>query len=102
MSGHENREADAAHDILAAEAFSVPGADPDLQHGPVVLPEDPTGIEEAHDILAAEEFAMPAPHHHQETGLARRRPSRGIMRAAAAVALVFLLVGLLRRRRPAS
>src|SRR5947207_15191068 len=50
------------HDILAAEAFVVPGPDPELHpHGPVRLPEDPTGIAEAHDVLAAEEFAMPAP-----------------------------------------
>ena len=49
------------HDILAAEAFVVPGPDPELHpHGPVRLPEDPTGIAEAHDVLAAEEFAMPA------------------------------------------
>ncbi len=50
------------HDVLAAEAFVVPGADPELHpHGPVQLPEDPTGIAEPHDVLAAEEFAMPAP-----------------------------------------
>lgn len=49
-----------AHDVLAAEAFAVPGPDPSLRH-PTVLPDDPSGIPEAHDILAAEEFAMPAP-----------------------------------------
>ena len=36
---------EAAHDVLAAEAFAVPGPDPALSHGPVVLPEDPTGAE---------------------------------------------------------
>lgn len=50
------------HDILAAEAFVVPAPAPELHpHGPVRLPEDPTGIAEPHDVLAAEEFAMPAP-----------------------------------------
>ena len=49
-----------AHDVLAAEAFAVPGPDPSLRH-PTGLPDDPSGIPEAHDILAAEEFAMPAP-----------------------------------------
>jgi len=50
------------HDILAAEAFVVPAGDPELHpHGPLKLPDDPTGIVEPHDVLAAEEFAMPAP-----------------------------------------
>jgi hypothetical protein len=46
------------HDVLAAEAFAVPGPDP--TRPPVVLPEDPSGIAYPHDVLAAEEFAMPA------------------------------------------
>jgi hypothetical protein len=99
MSASHNRDSEAAHDILAAEAFSVPAADPDLHHGPVVLPEDPTGIAEAHDILAAEEFAMPAPPHHPEMGLARRSAARrGTVQAGAAVVLGLLLLRLLRRR----
>ena len=49
-----------AHDILAAEAFAMPAADPSSPP-PVALPDDPAGILEPHDILAAEEFAMPAP-----------------------------------------
>lgn len=53
-------EQEAAHDILAAEAFAVPAPDPRLRHAPV-LPDHPAGIPAAHDILAAEEFAMPAP-----------------------------------------
>lgn len=54
--------AERPHDILAAEAFVVPAPDPELHpHGPVRLPEDPSGIAEPHDVLAAEEFAMPAP-----------------------------------------
>ena len=46
--------------MLAAEAFAMPARDPCLHHGPVVLPDDPTGIAEPHDVLAAEEFPMPA------------------------------------------
>ena len=38
----------------------MPAGDPALHHGPVTLPDDPTGIAEPHDVLAAEEFAMPA------------------------------------------
>jgi hypothetical protein len=54
--------AERPHDILAAEAFVVPAPEPELHaHGPVQLPEDPSGITEPHDVLAAEEFAMPAP-----------------------------------------
>lgn len=48
------------HDVLAAEEFAMPAPDPALHHGPVTLPDDPSGISEAHDVLAAEEFAMPA------------------------------------------
>ena len=52
-----------AHDVLAAEEFGVPDPDPVLRyHGPVTLPDDPTGIAEPHDVLAAEEFALPAGH----------------------------------------
>src|SRR3979411_2803357 len=49
-----------AHDVLAAEGVAVPTRDPSLHQAPVVLPEDPSGIEGPHDVLAAEEFAMPA------------------------------------------
>ena len=47
------------HDILAAEEFVVPAADPALKH--TELPADPTGIAAPHDVLAAEEFPLPAP-----------------------------------------
>lgn len=57
----ESSQREAAHDVLAAEAFAVPAPDPSLHHHPVVLPADPTGISEPHDVLAAEEFPMPAP-----------------------------------------
>jgi hypothetical protein len=90
---------DAAHDVLAAEAFQMPAADPELHHGPVVLPEDPSGNGEPHDILAAEEFAMPAPrptYHPAE--LAQRR---GGWRRLAVELIVALLVlrALARLRR---
>jgi hypothetical protein len=60
-----------AHDVLAAEAFAVPAPDPQLRHGPVELPDDPSGIAEPHDILAAEAFAMPV--GRQAVGPAVRR-----------------------------
>src|ERR1700716_3199395 len=67
-----------AHDVLAAEEFAVPAPDPSLHHGPVRLPDDPTGIAEPHDVLAAEEFAMPAAY--PSAVVMRRRDAR---RAAA-------------------
>ena len=76
---------DPAHDVLAAEAFAVPGPDPALRRPPVTLPEDPSGIPDPHDVLAAEEFAMPV----QDIG----RSVAGAP-AAAAGRLAFL-----RRRR---
>jgi hypothetical protein len=91
-------EQEPAHDVLAAEAFAVPTADPDLRHRRVELPEDPSGIAEPHDILAAEEFAMPAAGpagrgHAGSVSAAKRRMAL----AAAAGGLVALL--RLRRRR---
>ena len=66
-----------AHDVLAAEAFAMPAPDPSLHHGPVLLPEDPTGIEEPHDVLAAEEFAMPALPAYALHAFGRQLPIRG-------------------------
>ncbi len=88
---------DAAHDVLAAEAFAVPVPDPNLRHRQVVVPEDPSGIAEPHDILAAEEFAMPAvpPRPRGAGGAGAARAQHGALGAAAA--LLALLV--LRRRR---
>ena len=89
---------DEAHDILAAEAFGFPAADPDLhRHGPVKLPDDPTGIEEPHDVLAAEEFPMPAAG---PTTLADRISSgkRPWALLAAGLLAVVLLARLVRRR----
>ena len=91
-------EEEPAHDVLAAEAFAVPAPDPDLRHQPVVLPADPSGIEEPHDILAAEEFAMPAVKPPRGGALARGAgsPRRTALSAAAAL---LALVGLRRRGR---
>lgn len=56
--------AEPPHDVLAAEEFALPAADPDLHHeDSVELPDDPTGIVEPHDVLAAEEFPIPAVAH---------------------------------------
>jgi hypothetical protein len=85
-----------AHDVLAAEAFALPAPDPELNHPPVVLPSDPSGIQEPHDVLAAEEFAMPAVKPHSEESLARRARARRRLAVGGAAAAV---VGLLRLRR---
>jgi hypothetical protein len=87
------------HDVLAAEEFAMPSEDPDLHHGPVRLPEDPSGIPEPHDVLAAEEFAMPAPR--RSSGLQSSMPGSGRSQAiVAALALlgVAVLARLLRSR----
>ncbi len=81
-----------AHDVLAADEFAVPTVDPDLHHGPVVLPGDPSGIEAPHDILAAEAFAMPAARHTDadRASLARRHFASLARLALAAAAGAFL------------
>ena len=90
------------HDILAAEAFELPAGDPELHpHGPLKLPDDPTGILEPHDVLAAEEFAMPAPAGGPgRLPRARRRAEENkgrIAFLAAALATALLLIGAVRR-----
>ncbi len=85
-----------AHDVLAAEAFAMPAPDPELNHPPVVLPSDPSGIQEPHDILAAEEFAMPAVKPHFDQRLDRRAQ---VVRALLFAGAVGALVGLIRLRR---
>ncbi len=93
-------EGEPAHDILAAEEFGVPAADPELHHhGPVVLPDDPSGIAEPHDILAAEAFAMPAARRHESppTLAERARSPRGMLQIAVAFTAAFLLARRLRR-----
>ena len=86
-----------AHDVLAAEAFAVPAPDPQLRHGPVELPEDPSGIAEPHDILAAEAFAMPVGRPAAASGGSRGKDARhwALLLAAGAGALTLLV----RRRR---
>jgi hypothetical protein len=99
MTDADKSKRDSAHDVLAAEEFGVPAPDPSLHHGPITLPDDPTGIVEPHDILAAEEFAMPAPRYGggEPDGVNRRaQRSRATLIAAGALAFVALR---LRRRR---
>jgi hypothetical protein len=96
MTSTQGPQDEQAHDVLAAEAFAVPAADPALHQ--VDLPDDPSGISEAHDILAAEEFAMPAPSGRAGSGQIRRAQGR---RGGLAAAVVGLLVALVRRRRRA-
>ena len=88
-----------AHDVLAAEEFVVPTYDPELhQHGPVSLPEDPSGVQEPHDVLAAEEFALPAPRHGAGSGYARAG-SAALRRVAVAGGALAGVALVLRRRR---
>ena len=98
MSEAQTPGDEPAHDVLAAEEFAMPAPDPSLHHGPITLPEDPTGIAEPHDVLAAEEFAMPAPRQGSGTvGLAPRAHRSG--RALALAGLVgALLLALVARR----
>jgi len=100
MPGRETPPNEDAHDVLAAEAFAVPSADPSLRHRPIALPDDPTGIAEPHDVLAAEEFAMPAPRSSPGSegaaGIAAKAVKPAGLGALAAVAL--LLRRALRRR----
>jgi hypothetical protein len=96
-------ETEPAHDILAAEEFGMPAADPDLHAGPVVPPGDPSaGVDEPpHDVLAAEEFAMPAVHRPYPPVVAGGGGGSPLVlaaRLAAAFAVGLLLARLLRRR----
>ena len=89
-----------AHDVLAADEFAMPAPDPALRHGPIRLPDDPTGIAEPHDVLAAEEFPMPAARHTRSPTLAERTEGWRNPAAAigAAIAVLLLLRALVRRR----
>jgi hypothetical protein len=87
-----------AHDVLAAEAFAMPGPDPELAHGPISVPEDPSGIQAPHDVLAAEEFAMPAVTPHEvEAAASRARLRRRLTIAGATFALALACAKLLHR-----
>jgi hypothetical protein len=99
MSDSDPPARDSARDVLAAEAFAVPAPDPSLTHGPVVLPDDPTGIAGPHDVLAAEEFAMPAVTKPPEAvSLARRAGSAWPVAAGIAVLMLVWLRSRHRRR----
>jgi hypothetical protein len=99
MSDPQTPAQEPAHDVLAAEAFAMPGVDPALHARQIRLPDDPTGIQEPHDVLAAEDFAMPAPA--SRVGLALARPPAWAWRiglgTALAAALGFLAVRSHRR-----
>jgi hypothetical protein len=99
---------DEAHDVLAAEEFGVPAPDPSLHHGPLVVPSDVSGVEDPHDVLAAEEFAVPAAEHHavppgEWAGPGGPPASAGLSSFGVGLAAVFLLwsFAVLRRRRRA-
>jgi hypothetical protein len=87
MSRSDRPTGEPAHDVLAAEEFGVPAPDPSLHHGPITLPEDPSGIVEPHDVLAAEEFAMPAPLPGRDGATRPRQPSRQTSVIAAVASL---------------
>jgi hypothetical protein len=90
-----------AHDVLAAEAFAVPTADPTLRHQPIALPDDPTGIAEPHDVLAAEEFALPAPRPASSPSSAAElavKAATPVARIGALAAVALLVRRALRRR----
>jgi hypothetical protein len=107
MSGREPPPPeDEAHDVLAAEAFAVPAADPSLRQQPITLPDDPSGIAEPHDVLAAEEFAMPATQLRRSPAgkagrIAAKAPLPVRIVALAAVAMGVLRAFRRRRRRRA-
>jgi hypothetical protein len=102
VASDAEQSSEKAHDVLAAEAFAMPARDPDLNTGPVLLPEDPSGASEPpHDVLAAEEFPMPAPRHAPElvSGFgARVGGARTVALAAVALGAVALLLRLIRHR----
>jgi hypothetical protein len=79
---------EAAHDVLAAEEFALPG------RSPGEIPPDPTGIRGPHDVLAAEDFAMPSGGIVPgEGGL----DPRSFIPGLALAAVLLLIVRLLRR-----
>lgn len=92
---------DDPHDVLAAEEFELGAADPALHHGPLRIPNDPSGSAEPHDILAAEEFPVPAGHrghrHDKSAGVTAPRPGARLAVILAGLNLAAAL-GLRRRR----
>jgi hypothetical protein len=98
MAPHRTPDEEPAHDVLAADEFAMPGADPRLRQRRVVLPPDPSGIAEPHDILAAEEFAMPALPGETGHGTLTRAAEAPWWSMLGAAAGILALVGLRRRR----
>ena len=90
-------------DVLAAEEFVVPAADPALRPECLDLPPDLIGTE-ARDVLVAEEFAMPAPNEaHVAPPGGRRRPvARAALKLSPALLVVWLWRKLRRRRKAAT
>jgi hypothetical protein len=88
-SPRDPSEAEAPHDVLAAEEFAIPQPEPGVPHDPDPRP---------HDVLAAEEFAMPAPGE----GPSPEGRGGSLPWVAAAAGLALALVAKLRgrRRRP--
>jgi hypothetical protein len=106
MDSQEEAGTEDPHDVLAAEAFAMPTADPALRHGPLRLPEDLTGSEEPRDVLIAEEFAMPTGHPHaaeaSDAASARPRSLRDRRFWVAAGGVLLALVRWRRRGRRSS
>lgn len=96
MASSRSFAEEPAHDVLAAEEFAMPSADPELHHGPVRPPEDPSGIAEAHDVLAAEEFPMPA--GRSSGGALSLRDGAPSSRQLWLLGLGLLALAVLRRR----
>jgi hypothetical protein len=96
MSDRQTPAQEPAHDVLAAEAFAMPGVDPALHARQIRLPDDPTGIAEPHDVLAAEDFAMPAPASPFGLDFVRRPASAWRIAVGAGLAAA---LGLLAARR---
>jgi hypothetical protein len=96
VSSNSGNSSEAPHNVLAAEEFAMPTVDPELHHGPITPPKDPSGITEPHDILAAEEFPMPATHPHETPAFGGSPGQRWLIGLAGLLALALVL--RLRRR----
>ncbi len=92
------REDLPAVDVLAAEEFAVPAPDPALRPETLDLPADLVG-DEPRDVLAAEEFAMPAPDEAHEPPPVPKRRRPGAKLIAACLVPVGLVLGVWRRKR---
>ncbi len=97
-AGDPSLRREAPHDVLVADEFAMGTRDPALAHAPVQLPAEPYPAAEAHDVLAAEEFAMPAGRVAvaPRTGAGGGAARRGRLLVAGALAGVAAV--LVRRR----